>query len=523
MLKKKFLLKILIITVLLTFLKIDYRYDYTINCCSDDFDYFMHASTIALDFDFDYSNQFDGQVSYKKFGKQTPIGFVGSGIFSAPFLYIGNLLDLIFNIDQKSQILNFKLYFYSLSSVIYFLIGFIFLYKFFELTETKPKKNKLFIFYFVTGLPYFAFERYSMTHVYEVFSIIIIIYLSGLCYSDSKKNKTFFEILIPLFLLISFLTRMSNFYIFLIPIIVKKLYFNDTYYNISKKFSFILSSFISLIIYYLISNELYGKMILNPAEIYGNNENYIEKYVVNNSLIEFLISFLNTIKILLFSYEFGILWFTPIVFFGFITSIYILIKNKDFVTFVILVCYLFNFGIIHIWQSTASSYGFRYLFSLIPLSTIIVLKYIKNSKIIYFITLMSIISIVLLLFFETNYNTQLSTDYIINSFNNFVRYSQPNYLPGVIEAMFSLNSYLIIFSTSFLGSIFFKIFFSVFDYEKVFLSLEKLNLPIYNSDFQNLLIKLEEISFFKLFLPVLIFYLFTLFLSDEKLQFRDKI
>ena len=184
---------------------------------------------------------------------------------------------------------------------------------------------------------------------------------------------------------------------------------------------------------------------------------------------------------------------------------------------------IFNFGIIHIWQSTASSYGFRYLFSLIPLSIIIVVKYFKNSKIIHLITLMSIISIVLLLFFETNYNTQLSTEYVRNSFSNIVRYSQPNYLPGVIEAMFSLNSYLIIFSTSFLGSIFLKFFFSIFAFEKILLNLEKLNLPIYNSDFQDLLIKIEEISFFKLFLPVLIFYLFARFLLDENLQLRDKI
>ena len=26
-------------------------------CCGDDFDYYSHAYTIAVDFDFDYSNQ----------------------------------------------------------------------------------------------------------------------------------------------------------------------------------------------------------------------------------------------------------------------------------------------------------------------------------------------------------------------------------------------------------------------------------------------------------------------------------
>ena len=46
--------------LLLVFLKIDYRFIESFTCCQDDQDYFMHAETIALDFDLDYTNQLAG-------------------------------------------------------------------------------------------------------------------------------------------------------------------------------------------------------------------------------------------------------------------------------------------------------------------------------------------------------------------------------------------------------------------------------------------------------------------------------
>ena len=44
----------------LLFLKIDYRFIETFNCCQDDHDYYSHAETIAIDFNLNYDNQFVG-------------------------------------------------------------------------------------------------------------------------------------------------------------------------------------------------------------------------------------------------------------------------------------------------------------------------------------------------------------------------------------------------------------------------------------------------------------------------------
>ena len=92
----------------LLFLKIDFRFAENIYCCGDDHDYFLHAETIAIDGDLDYSNQLKGLEDrrFNKNGKIAPIGFIGSGILSAPFLFIGNLLDNFFG---NEGLMNYKI------------------------------------------------------------------------------------------------------------------------------------------------------------------------------------------------------------------------------------------------------------------------------------------------------------------------------------------------------------------------------------------------------------------------------
>ena len=168
----------LILILLLVFLRVDYRFTNTIKCCSDEYDYFLHASTIALDFDLDYSNQNPRDFRYYNNGKNTPIGFIGSGILSSPFLLFGNFLSKIFSEDLKSEIFNFKIFFYSFSSVFYFFFSYFLLYKILNLLKIKFNKYFLLLIFSGSGITYYAFERYGITHIYEVFTVTLIIYSS---------------------------------------------------------------------------------------------------------------------------------------------------------------------------------------------------------------------------------------------------------------------------------------------------------------------------------------------------------
>ena len=61
-----------IFIMLLVAFKIDYRFIDEISCCGDDHDYFMHADTLANDFDFDYKNQMKG-IENKRYNQNGKI------------------------------------------------------------------------------------------------------------------------------------------------------------------------------------------------------------------------------------------------------------------------------------------------------------------------------------------------------------------------------------------------------------------------------------------------------------------
>ena len=102
-------------------MKIDFRFAEGIFCCSDDFDYYIHAETIVKDFDLDYSNQLKN-LEDKRFYKNNisaPIGFFGSGLLSSPFLFVGDLFDS-YLLQPTNNFMNYKLLIYSVSSIFYF-------------------------------------------------------------------------------------------------------------------------------------------------------------------------------------------------------------------------------------------------------------------------------------------------------------------------------------------------------------------------------------------------------------------
>ncbi len=117
----------------------------------------------------------------------------------------------------------------------------------------------------------------------------------------------------------------------------------------------------------------------------------------------------------------------------------------------------------------------------------------------------SIFSILSILFFETTELTQLSVEDQLNSFGTLIRYVEPEYVKGVVLSFLQLNSYLIIFTTSFVGAISFKFLISLFGIDKLILFLTKAGLPVDNQDFQTYLLNLKIIGIEKFIFILLLF------------------
>lgn len=495
-----------LIVVFLIFLRIDYRFNSTVKCCSDEYDYFLHATTIVYDFDLDYSNQNLRNFSYSYGEKKAPIGFVGTGILASPFLYLGKTLRVIFN-ESPDLIMNFELLLYSLSSVVYFFLSFFILIKIMHLMNVDINKYKLLLIFSASGLPYYAFERFGMTHSFEIFTIFLLIFLILKFYQSDKLNNIY-GLFIPFVLLTSYLTRMSNFFIFLLPLIVKKYYLlnNKSTYLLKNKY-FLFGTILSTLLFTYISNSLYGRIIINPQLIYGDTRD------ITIAFKNFDVLFIDLVKSfikILFTFEFGIFWLNPIVFIGLIYSFFQLKDFRNLVNWLNILCFAQCFYIVYLWQTTASSYGFRYLLPLVPLSFFIYfLNYKNDSFLNKYLTFFSLFSILGVIFFETTELTQLSTTPQVNSFGTYIRYVEPEYVKGVFIAIFSFESYLIIFSTSFLGAIFFKTFTLLIGSKELFDFLGKLGLPIDNLDFLRYMDNINLIGIEKFILLFLLLSYFS--------------
>lgn len=498
--KKRIVLTYLFLTLIfLLLMKIDYRFINQIQCCGDDYDYYLHAETIAINKNLSYEDQVLGDYAYRNNGKVAPVGFFGSGLLAAPFLYMGELFFKYFENSDIDLLMNFKILFYSLSSIFYFFLS-IFI-SHISLKSLNIKFNPLILLaiYLSSGLQYYAFERYSMTHVYEVFGISLTIFLSLKFFKDNNKLSLF---LIPISIYLNLLIRMSNIFVILVPLFIKLTLKSNNLHNKNHKFLnskyFYFGFLIGTSIYFYISFTLFGEIIFNPRKIYAPE---LSNYEVIGTTVDFgslILSILNSFKIIFFSLEFGLLWTNPILLIV-VFSACLKIKNQE--NKLLIISFLQLFFLVFIWQSTASSYGFRYLYPLLPVAIIhYYINFSNKSRLNKVFLVFCFISFLQYLFFETHPMTQLSTEYVINSFGNNVIYSAPKYVLGVGNAFLDINSYLNIVSTSFLGAIIFKIILSIVGQDKLLILLDNFGLPVGNENFINLLSSLKEIAGFKFFI-----------------------
>ena len=518
---KKMVFISLLFIIFLLFFKIDFRFAEGIYCCGDDYDYFSHAQTIAEDFDLDYTNQLKGYEE-KRFnlnGKIAPKGFFGSGFLASPFLFLGNHIDVInsnYFKDSYSNFMNYGLLLYSLSSIFYMFLTIELLHRILQNIDINIKKIEILLFYASSGVFYYAFERFSMSHIYETFTVTLIIFFTFEYLKNSKKLSAF---LVPLCMLLALLVRLVNYYVLIIPLIVRILFFDKTTKNIYTNSYFVYSSILSILIYSYLSLEIYGIISINPETLYNAN-GVLNSFVQDIELIPFFFTNLKNLLIVLFGQEFGILWFSPIIFLGLISAVLPFKRETIFEKLILLVPFIMCFASVLLWRSAASSYGFRYLSSLVPLSIIYFYsnKNIKNfyiiRKVLIFLSLFSILGV---LFFETTTLTQLSTTNELNSFGRSIKYVEPYYLKGVVQSFIERESYLKIFLTSFFGVFIFKITLSTLGYDSLIDILEKFNLPINNQDFINYLVEIQKVSFLKILLVLIIFlYISKRYIVDLK-------
>ena len=519
---KNILKILLIVIILLLFTKVDYRlYEIAPGSIQDDSIYYYHTQTIAIDFDFDYTNQLDGNLkdSYiRDDGLPVPRQSVGTGIIASPILFITNIISKYLNTVN------------SLNYFIYSLIPIIFLFLSVSVIQAMTKsnnQNRLLISLFLigSGISYFGFERFSMSTVYEFTTFLIVMYLTHKYINSQNDNLL---ILIPLFQFLGLTVRWNNYHIFLVPIIYLLLN-NRKISSLIKSKVFIIGNLIGVFLFLLHTKLIYGIYTFSQTDIYPNEGwvvyERLEQYSNINLLGRNLLTIFNHLFTILFSQEFGLFFFCPIVFVSLFYIFFYTLNKKYYLALNLFLFYSISILPVILFESHGGSYGFRYLLTLYPIS-IIYYYFLKEEKNISqwhkILLVLSVFSIISVLFFEATPYTQLSTERIYNSFDRITRYTQPTYLTGVIKSFFVFEGYLKIFTTSFLGSIFFKLLISIFGKSELINLLGSLGIPVSNQDFLMYLDEINIISFDKFLFVIFVFFFICLYISNISLKRSNK-
>ena len=464
---KKFnnkVLFVLIVFLLLALTKIDFRFD-EINPGSfvDDAEYYYHAQTIAIDRDLDYSNQMPDtpyrNLNVEDRDKVLPVHSIGVGIFAAPFLFIANMLSSIFSLDS---LISFNYFIYSFIPVFYLYVSFILLKKI--LKKNSVRVNNLFLLCLIggSGVSYFAFERFSMSHAYEFFGTTLCLYISNeIIYSKNKNIKNFLLFLLPVVLFVVLTIRWSNYFLILIPLFVKQFIKKDEKLFYLEPL-FLAGFFIGLSLFLLHTKVLHGIYTLNPSDIFFIVENrYSSDYYRFFDLTRFvenIIFIFKTFFIINFSQEFGLMFFSPVLFLG-SSLLFIYLFKKDFIKlFLIAGTIFFPFFSTLVLNNPGYSYGYRYYYSTIPIFILVYfLDFNHNNLLKKYLLSFSVLAIIFQLFFESSPYVVLSTEYVTNSFGLYSKYVNPTILSGMFRSFIILDSYLNVIFTSFIGVFIIKV------------------------------------------------------------------
>ena len=264
-----------------------------------------------------------------------PFHPIGSGLFSFPFVLISNLLLKNFN---GESLISYNYFFYSLSSIFYLFLSIKIIFKILKLLELDFKKIEVVLFIFGTGVTYFAFERFSMSHIYEFFSTSIMILLSLLLFNKSKLNLNLNFFLIGLLGFVFFSIRWTNYFIFLLPFFMLLVTNNRVMLILKNKF-YVIGSLLGLGLFLLHTKFLYGIYTLNQAPIVlrveGSFREDYEKFFNFSMLFDNIIYIFNSLLTILFTPEFGLFYFAPILFLLTpLSYISFLIRNSNYQLFI---------------------------------------------------------------------------------------------------------------------------------------------------------------------------------------------
>jgi len=439
----------------------------------DDTSYLAHAYTLGIDFDLDYKNEVATKFNNNGLLPSHPIG---SGALAAPFVAFFSIFDRITShhvISDRAKYFGSWSYFGFVFSVsVYFLVGLTLYFQ--ALKNIAPSYTFWLHFLLVlsTGMTYYVLGRFTMSHGFEYFGFAGVLYVSTCLYKNILKGdfrrSLQFLLLVGFFVALNLWIRPANINCLLLPFICLLTLglVNSTALQL-KWYMWVAISIVVFVTPYLIFNHYYnGQIFPTYAVAYGASSFGAGIPVGILEVAIYVLSLTPNLVLVLFSSEFGILYSNPVIivgFFGFLIALGLGIKSKARIQSVVLLLLMlvyvgFSVAIVLVWKTTASDYGFRYLFPIIPVAmlfTAILLREITEKKRRWFLMIKcliigaSLVGIVNVFFYKTT--PDLSPKDQINIFGQAHGASARDYQTNLITALGDYRTYVLGIGKSYYG------------------------------------------------------------------------
>ena len=429
----------------------------------DDMSYWLHASTLAFDLDFDYTNDhnFDSFIYHEE--TNTPYHSPGSGYASAIFVKIFSLFDPVSELSEirSNPVGSYALLGYLFGSLVFCYFGFYYFNKL--LNEKNITINKKIIFLIILSgtLAQFVTNRFLMAHSFEFFLVVFILYVFET--KDSIAHKFNFANLALAYFLLS-ITRPST---FIFTLCLVGVYYKK-FRNVKGNIFYNLITFSTLVCFYIfLAQKLYNQnsFLLNLSQnstTAGISEDINFEWIING--------FLESLN-LIFSPSMGILWSTPVIIFGIIC----LILNKKYINnlnlFQKLSLFAYFFGcllVLYVWQGREASFGQRLLIGIIPYCAYQLGLYFNNKNTKILIPFISISYLGSLFLYSSS---NLTLQYGTTLWNTVIDWAAEDYYFFLVSEIFKFENVASMFSRTvfFIDGIFLT---NIFESSSIIDSLE---------------------------------------------------
>lgn len=429
----------------------------------DDASYLSHAFTLGIDFDFDYNNELSGRLGYWDASGRFAPHPIGPGILSAPFVAVFSLADRIIDHpvlqDRRQYIGSWSYFGFLLSVQAYYAVAIVLLWWSFRGTKVGAP-SLVWLLLLSSGIHYYVLVRPTMAHGFELFALSLLVALTTKL--RGRRATLVNVVAISLALYLNVLVRYSNVNALILPFVVWLIIAPPRKWK-QGVVPLVVAVAIGATATVLHNLVLFGAPIPTISAVYPVSTGSVKSGSIGDLAVSAL-SNLRGLVPLIFGLEQGLFFTSFLSFVGVFAPVLAFVmefgRQRRIAISLLSMAYIsVPLAIVLLWQTTASDYGFRYLYSAIPLGYVTLVGVVPRFRSLGTVTVRRVLSVLFtvvcvagmlsVLFYRTT--ADLSPHPSVNSFGQFHRYSLQRYLPSLIDAVFSWRAWLALVGRTVVG------------------------------------------------------------------------